>query len=150
VAADVGPGPGVAGLDRVRPQRARADDRAEQRGSAGHRLRQHYDVTLRYSAGPHSGAPADRNTRVTVNGSKLTDLSLPGTANWDTFTTRTVTMYLSQGINRIYYGACSSDDSDNVTVDAIDVTSSTSRRLRDENIRRSGIPAADGWFGVPA
>ncbi|MEV5846161.1 RICIN domain-containing protein [Streptomyces sp. NPDC051985] len=86
----------------------------------------YYDVTLRYSAGPSSGAPTNRSTRVTVDGSKLTDLSLTGTANWNTFATKTVTMFLSQGINRINYGAYTSDDSDNITVDSIDVTSSTS------------------------
>ncbi|MFJ9565271.1 hypothetical protein ACIRQQ_35195 [Streptomyces fuscichromogenes] len=86
----------------------------------------YYDVTLHYSAGRHTGAPADRTTRVTVNGSRLTDLSLPGTANWDTFATRTVTMFLSQGINRISYGAYTRDDSDDITVDAMDVTPSAS------------------------
>ncbi|MFF4250695.1 RICIN domain-containing protein [Streptomyces sp. NPDC001663] len=86
----------------------------------------YYDVTLRYSAGPHTGAPTDRSTRVTVNGSKLTDLALPGTANWNTFATKTVTMYLSQGINRINYGAYTTDNSDNISVDSIDVIHSTS------------------------
>ncbi|MEU4486803.1 RICIN domain-containing protein [Streptomyces purpurascens] len=86
----------------------------------------YYDVTLRYAAGPHSGAPANRSTRVAVNGSTLTDLSLTGTANWNTFATKTVTMYLTQGINRINYGAYTNDDSDNITVDSIDVTTSTS------------------------
>ncbi|MGW4912750.1 RICIN domain-containing protein [Streptomyces sp. NPDC004270] len=86
----------------------------------------YYDVTLRYSAGPSSGAPTDRSTRATVNGAKLTDLSLPGTADWNTWKTKTVTMYLSQGINRINYGAYTTDDSDNIAVDSIDVTTSTS------------------------
>ncbi|MGW2288752.1 CBM35 domain-containing protein [Streptomyces phaeochromogenes] len=86
----------------------------------------YYDVTLRYSAGPHRGAPADRTTRVTVNGSRLTDLSLARTANWNTWKTKTVTMFLAQGINRINYGAHTGDDSDNITVDSIDVTSSAS------------------------
>lgn len=86
----------------------------------------YYDVTLRYAAGPHSGAPANRSTRVTVNGSRLTDLALTGTANWNTWGTKTVTMFLTQGIDRINYGAYTGDDSDNIAVDSIDVTTSTS------------------------
>ncbi|MFF4253893.1 hypothetical protein ACFY1L_22075 [Streptomyces sp. NPDC001663] len=86
----------------------------------------YHDVTLRYSAGPHRGTPAARTTRVTVNGSRLTDLSLSGTANWNTWRTRTVRMFLTQGINRINYGAYTRDDRDDIAVDSIDVTPSTS------------------------
>ncbi len=86
----------------------------------------YYDVTLRYSAGPHAGTLAARSSRVVVNGSVLTDLTLAGTANWNTWNTKTVTMFLAQGINRINYSAYTSDDSDNITVDSIDVTTSTS------------------------
>ncbi|MGW0648847.1 RICIN domain-containing protein [Streptomyces umbrinus] len=98
----------------------------------------YYDVSLRYSAGPHSGAPANRSTRVVVNGSNLTDLSLTGTANWNTFATKTVTMFLTQGINRINYRAYTGDDSDNITVDSIDVTSSTSGTIGSYEAEASG------------
>ncbi|MEE1765111.1 RICIN domain-containing protein [Streptomyces sp. SP18BB07] len=98
----------------------------------------YYDVTLRYAAGPHSGAPANRSTRVTVNGTKLTDLALTGTANWNTWNTKTVTMYLTQGINRIDYGAYTSDESDNISVDSIDVTTSTSGTTASYEAEASG------------
>ncbi|MFJ7118349.1 hypothetical protein ACIQW4_34910 [Streptomyces albogriseolus] len=61
-----------------------------------------------------------------MNGSRLTDLSLDGTANWNTWKTKTVTMFLTQGINPVNFGAYTGDESDNISVDSIDVTTSTS------------------------
>ncbi|MEV6303410.1 CBM35 domain-containing protein [Actinoplanes sp. NPDC051861] len=82
----------------------------------------YYNVGLRYSAGPYSGAPANRSARITLNGSTLTDLALPGTADWNTWNTVTAKVFLKAGINRIDVGAYASDDRDAINVDHLDVT----------------------------
>ena len=98
----------------------------------------YYDVTLRYSAGPYGSAPANRSLRVMVNGSQLTDLALTGTANWNTWNSKTVTMFLSQGINRINYNAFTNDDSDAVNIDYIDVTPTTAGTIASYEAEASG------------
>ena len=85
----------------------------------------YYSVGLRYSAGPYTGAPTDRITRLTLNGNPLTDLALPGTADWNTWKTASVKVFLNAGINRIGVGAFASDDRDAINVDALDVTATT-------------------------
>ncbi|MFC7529790.1 carbohydrate-binding protein [Actinoplanes sp. GCM10030250] len=85
----------------------------------------YYNVGLRYSAGPYTGAPANRSARITLNGSTLTDLALPGTADWNTWNTVTAKVFLKAGINRIDVGAYATDDRDAVNVDYLDVTPAT-------------------------
>lgn len=85
----------------------------------------YYNVALRYSAGPYTGAPTNRSIRLRLNGANLTDLALPGTANWNTWNTVTRKVFLTAGINRIDVNAYTSDDSDAINVDYIDVTSTT-------------------------
>jgi hypothetical protein len=82
----------------------------------------YYTVGLRYSAGPRDGVPAARVARVSLNGATLSDLNLPGTADWNTWKTATAKVFLTAGINRIDVGAFSSDDRDLFTVDYLDVT----------------------------
>jgi hypothetical protein len=84
-----------------------------------------YNVTLRYTAGPYTGAPANRTTRMMLNGSQLKDLTLPGTADWNTWGSVTTKVFLNAGINRIGINAFTSDDSDAINVDYIDVISTT-------------------------
>jgi len=85
----------------------------------------YYNVALRYSAGPYTGAPTNRTTRLTLNGSTLATLTLPGTANWNTWNTVTTKVFLNAGINRISADAYTSDDSDAINVDYIDVAATT-------------------------
>jgi hypothetical protein len=85
----------------------------------------YYTVGLRYSAGPYSGAPADRSVRVRLNGADLTDLALPGTATWNTWNTVSRTVFLTAGINRIDVNAYAADDRDAVNLDHLDVSPGT-------------------------
>jgi hypothetical protein len=85
----------------------------------------YYNVGLRYSAGPFSGAPANRSIRLRLNGSDLTDLALPGTADWNTWNTVTTKVFLPAGISRVEANAYAGDDRDAVNVDYLDVAATT-------------------------
>jgi hypothetical protein len=85
----------------------------------------YYAVGLRYSAGPYAGAPADRSIRLRLNGSDLTDVALPGTADWGTWNTVTTKVYLPAGISRIEVNAYAGDDRDAINVDYLDVAPTT-------------------------
>lgn len=85
----------------------------------------YYNVGLRYSAGPLSGAPANRSIRLRLNGSDVTDLALPGTADWNTWNTVTAKVFLPAGISRIEANAYASDDRDAVNLDYLDVAATT-------------------------
>ena len=85
----------------------------------------YYNVSLRYSAGAYTGAPTARTTQLVLNGSTVEDLPLPGTTNWNTWNTVTTKLYLQAGINRISYDAYTSDDSDAINIDYIDVAATT-------------------------
>lgn len=85
----------------------------------------YYDVTIRYSAGPYTGAPANRSVRMMLNGNLLQDVALPGTANWNTWNSVTVKTFLTAGINRIALQAYTSDDIDAANFDYIDVAPAT-------------------------
>jgi hypothetical protein len=85
----------------------------------------YYNVGLRYAAGPYSGAPADRSIRLRVNGSDLTDLALPRTADWNTWNTVTTKVFLPAGISRLEANAYAGDDRDAVNLDYLDVAATT-------------------------
>ncbi|MER7728972.1 carbohydrate-binding protein [Streptomyces sp. NPDC096323] len=85
----------------------------------------YYNVGLRYSAGPYAGAPPNRSLRLRLNGADLTDVSLPGTANWNTWNTATTKVFLHAGINQIEANAYASDDRDAANIDYLDVTPTT-------------------------
>jgi hypothetical protein len=85
----------------------------------------YYNVSLRYSAGAYTGAPANRTTQLVLNGTAVANVALPGTANWNTWNTVTTKLYLQAGINRISYDAYTSDDSDAINIDYIDVAATT-------------------------
>lgn len=85
----------------------------------------YYALGLRYSAGPYSGAPANRTTRIRLNGQDLTDLALPGTADWNTWNTVTTKVFLPAGINRVDVDAFAADDRDAVNLDYLDVAATT-------------------------
>ncbi|GGN63241.1 hypothetical protein GCM10010112_22330 [Actinoplanes lobatus] len=125
----------------------------------------YYNLSLRYSAGPYTGAPADRSIRLRVNGSNLTDVALPATADWNTWRTVTTKVYLPAGINRIEYNAYATDDRDAVNVDYLDfaATSGTVNAYESESAANtlSGTAAVVsdsaasggryvGWLGAGA
>jgi hypothetical protein len=90
-----------------------------------------YDVTLRYSAGPVDAAPSTRSLRLSLNREPAMTLSLPGTADWSTWRSTTVRLYLPVGINRIDLAAHTADDDgdavalDYLQLDAVTGTSAT-------------------------
>jgi hypothetical protein len=85
----------------------------------------YYNVALRYSAGPYTGVSGNRTARMTLNGNQLKDLTLPSTTDWNTWNTVTTKVYLTAGINRIGINAYTTDDTDAINVDYIDVTPTT-------------------------
>lgn len=85
----------------------------------------YYNLGLRYSAGPYSGAPANRSVRVRLNGTDLTDLALAGTADWNTWNTVTAKVFLPAGISRVDVNAYAGDDRDAVNLDHLDVAATT-------------------------
>ncbi|MBD0382540.1 carbohydrate-binding protein [Paenibacillus sedimenti] len=85
----------------------------------------YYDLSLRYSAGPLAGAPANRTIRMTVGGTTLKDLTLGGTANWDSWATSTTKVFLEAGINRIGFTTYTADNSDAVNLDYLEVAAAT-------------------------
>jgi len=85
----------------------------------------YYNLSLRYSAGPYTGAPTDRSIRLRLNGTDLTTVALPGTADWNTWKTATTKVYLQAGINRVEYNAYASDDRDAVNLDYLDVAATS-------------------------
>jgi len=85
----------------------------------------YYNVGLRYSAGPYSGAPANRSLRLRLNTTDLPDLALPGTADWNTWNTVTTKVFLPAGISQLEANAYAGDDRDAVNLDYLDVTSTS-------------------------
>ncbi|MDQ0877544.1 hypothetical protein QFZ77_006203 [Paenibacillus sp. V4I3] len=85
----------------------------------------YYNVTLRYSAGPLSEVPVNRKIRMTLGGSPIKDISLTGTADWNTWASSTTKVFLQAGINRIGIDAYTTDDSDAINVDYIDIQATT-------------------------
>jgi hypothetical protein len=85
----------------------------------------YYNLSLRYAAGPYTGAPADRSVRLRLNGADLTTVALPGTADWNTWRTETSKVYLPAGISRVEYNAYAADDQDAVNLDYLDVAATT-------------------------
>ena len=85
----------------------------------------YYNLGLRYSAGPYTGAPANRSVRLRLNGADLTDVALTGTADWNTWGTATTKVYLPAGISRVEYNAYASDDRDAANLDYVDVAAAS-------------------------
>ncbi|MEJ2043015.1 MAG: RICIN domain-containing protein [Reinekea sp.] len=81
----------------------------------------YYDLDIRYSAGPIKNAPATRTLRMTLNGSDLTDLSLPATEDWNSWKTETIRAFLRAGINLVDLKAFTTDESDAVNLDYLEV-----------------------------
>jgi hypothetical protein len=80
-----------------------------------------YNTGLRYSNGPDPFAGA-KKLSLYVNGAKVRQVSLPSTANWDTWATQIEPVTLNAGANSIAYKFDSGDDG-NVNLDKLTVTS---------------------------
>ncbi|MEE6310438.1 carbohydrate-binding protein [Plantactinospora veratri] len=85
----------------------------------------YYNVGLRYSAGPLPAAPTGRSIRLRLNGSDLTDVSLPGTADWNTWNTATTKVFLPAGISRLEVNAYAADDRDAINIDHLEIAAAT-------------------------
>jgi hypothetical protein len=79
-----------------------------------------YNVALRYSNGPDP-APGAKTVSVYVNGTRVRQVRLASTTNWDTWSTQPETLTLNAGVNTVAYRF---DDADagNVNLDNITVT----------------------------
>jgi hypothetical protein len=82
-----------------------------------------YNVRLRYSAGPIGSALSTRTIRMMLNGSPLKDVSVPATADWNTWTDANINVFLTAGINRIEFRAFTDDDRAAMNIAYIEVTS---------------------------
>jgi hypothetical protein len=79
-----------------------------------------YTLNLRYA----NGTSAQMSLSLYVNGSKLQQLLLPATADWNTWTTQTVTTTLAAGTDTVAY-KFDTTDLGNVNLDNLAVTSVT-------------------------
>jgi hypothetical protein len=85
----------------------------------------YYNVILRYSAGPLEGAPNTRYLRMVVNGGLHRDVACNQTSDWDTWENVSTKVFLQAGINRLDFKAYTSDESDCVNIDYIDIESAS-------------------------
>lgn len=108
----------------------------------------YYDLGLRYSAGPYSGAPTDRSISLRVNGDAVADVNLPGTPDWNTWSTATTKVFLPAGISQVEFAAYTADDRDAVNIDYLDV-SATSGDIATHQAE-SGANTMDGTARVVA
>ena len=117
----------------------------------------YYNVTLRYSAGPFTGAPTARNLRLVINGGLTRTVACTQTADWNTWASVTTKVFLQAGINRLSYQAYTSDESDCANIDYIDVASTTgtitayeaeasANTLAGTAVRTSNSAASGGQF----
>lgn len=98
-------------------------------------------VALRYA----NGTTATMSLSLYVNGGKTGQLTLPPTANWDSWTTRTDTVALDAGENTIAY-KFDTTDLGNVNLDNLAVTTAEptpAGQYEAENAFFSGGPAVD-------
>ncbi|RSM59173.1 hypothetical protein DMH03_25220 [Amycolatopsis sp. WAC 01376] len=81
-----------------------------------------YNAALRYSNGPDP-APGTKSVTVYVNGTKVKQVRLASTGNWDTWNTQPETLNLKAGANTISY-RYDTGDAGNVNLDSLTVTES--------------------------
>ena len=89
-----------------------------------------YNIKLRYSAGPVDGLPSDRLMRLALNSSALIDIPLPATPDWQTWSDRSMNVFLMAGINRLTFETISKAESATtvtVGVDYIELTAGHGR-----------------------
>ena len=82
-----------------------------------------YEIKLNYAAGPVDGKYTVRTIRLALNGSQLADVSIPATADWDTWANWRISVFLTAGINQIAFEAFTGNEWDAIHLRSIDVTS---------------------------
>jgi len=80
-----------------------------------------YQVRLRYSAGPRPDAPENRQIMLCVNGSKVKDMHLSGTASWHRWQDASIFVFLQAGVNLIDLKAAPDKHNHAVCLDFIEV-----------------------------
>ncbi|EME63546.1 family 16 glycoside hydrolase [Amycolatopsis decaplanina] len=85
-----------------------------------------YNAALRYSNGPDP-APGTKSVTVYVNGTKVKQVRLASTGDWDTWNTQPETLNLKAGSNTISY-RYDTGDAGNVNLDSLTLTES--RRIQ--------------------
>ncbi|MGK5440440.1 family 16 glycoside hydrolase [Micromonospora sp. URMC 105] len=88
-----------------------------------------HNVKLRYSNGPNPFS-GTKSLSLYVNGSKVRQVNLPSTGNWETWAEHTESVTLAAGANTVAY-KYDSGDSGNVNLDQITVTSANRVTLFD-------------------
>lgn len=88
-----------------------------------------YNVALRYSNGPDP-APGTKSVSVYVNNTKVKQVRLASTGNWDTWASQPETLNLAAGNNSISYRYDSGDEG-NVNLDSLTVTAAQRIQLFD-------------------
>jgi hypothetical protein len=97
-----------------------------------------HELALRYA----NGTGAAKTLTLFVDGASAGQLTLPATANWDSWTTQTATVTLSAGAHTIAYRFTAAD-SGNVNLDALGVIAVTGGGSGNPNV----TPAeAETWF----
>jgi hypothetical protein len=96
-----------------------------------------YEVGLRYSNGPNPFS-GDKSVSLYVNGKKVKQTVLPTTVTWEEWATKTETVYLRDGLNRIQYKV-DEGDTGHVNLDLISV------REPGERIRLFDGSDTDEW-----
>lgn len=87
-----------------------------------------YDVKLRYA----NGNSDSKTLSLYLNGSKLKQISLPPTGNWDTWSEKLETLNLNKGTNIITY-KYDTGDTANINIDSIHLNKRTPWKYQAEN-----------------
>lgn len=105
------------------------------------------DVTVRYSSG--DGTSGARTIAVEVNGTKVTDASLPKTADWDAWTEHTIPLTLLAGANTISLVQESGSYGNAINIDHIEMDLPTTYEAESGTLSGGALAASDhaGYTG---
>ncbi|SHJ85241.1 Beta-xylosidase, GH43 family [Anaerocolumna jejuensis DSM 15929] len=92
-----------------------------------------YDVKLRYSNGNNES----KTLSLYLNGSKVKQISLPKTGNWNTWSEKVETVYLNKGTNTITFKYDTSDSA-NINIDNIHLNKRVPWKYQAESSALSG------------
>jgi len=81
-----------------------------------------YEIKLNYAASPMDSKYTVRTIRLALNGSQLADISIPATADWDTWADWRISLFLTAGINQIAFEAFTGNKWDAIHLRSIEVT----------------------------
>jgi hypothetical protein len=81
-----------------------------------------YEIKLNYAAGPVDSKFTARTIRLALNGSQLADVSIPSTADWDTWADWRISLFLIAGINQIAFESFTGNEQDAIHLRSIEIT----------------------------